>query len=81
MPWCPRCATGLSNMEIVSEGYKELTHASVYVKLPLNDRPGESLLVWTTTPWTLAANVAAAVNPELTYAKVRHGEDSGADVA
>ncbi len=75
MPWCPRCATGLSNMEIVSEGYKELTHASVYFKLPLNDRPGEYLVAWTTTPWTLAANVAAAVNPDLTYAKVRHGDD------
>ena len=75
MPWCPRCATGLSNMEIVTEGYKEVTHPSVYVKLPLNERPGESLLVWTTTPWTLAANVAAAVHPELMYAKVRHGND------
>ena len=75
MPWCPRCATGLSNMEIVTEGYKELTHPSVYVKLPLNERPGEALLVWTTTPWTLAANVAAAVHPELTYVRVRQGDD------
>jgi isoleucyl-tRNA synthetase len=75
MPWCPRCATGLSNMEIVTEGYKELTHPSVYLKLPLNERPGESLLVWTTTPWTLAANVAAAVHPDLTYARVRQGEN------
>jgi isoleucyl-tRNA synthetase len=80
MPWCPRCATGLSNMEIVTEGYKEITHPSVYLKLPLNDRPGGpalseaegALLVWTTTPWTLAANVAAAVHPDLTYARVRH---------
>ncbi len=75
MPWCPRCATGLSNMEIVTEGYKELTHPSVYLKLPLNERPGESLLVWTTTPWTLAANVAAAVHPDLMYARVRQGDD------
>src|SRR6185312_11930277 len=42
--------------------------------LPLVDRPGEYLLVWTTTPWTLAANVAAAVQPELTYARVRQGD-------
>jgi isoleucyl-tRNA synthetase len=77
MPWCPRCATGLSNMEIVTEGYKELTHPSVYLKLPLNERPGESLLVWTTTPWTLAANVAAAVHPDLTYARVRQNPSTG----
>ncbi len=70
MPWCPRCATGISNMEIESEGYKETTHLSLYVRLPLVGRPGEYLLVWTTTPWTLAANVAAAVHPDLPYAKV-----------
>jgi isoleucyl-tRNA synthetase len=69
MPWCPRCATGLSDMEI-NEGRKKVRHTSVYVRLPLVDRPGEFLLVWTTTPWTLPANVAAAVNPELTYARV-----------
>ncbi len=70
MPWCPRCATGLSNMEMEAEGYKDITHLSLYVRFPLTDRPGEYLLVWTTTPWTLAANVAAAVNPDLTYVKV-----------
>jgi isoleucyl-tRNA synthetase len=66
MPWCPRCGTGLSEHEIVTEGYQERTHLSVYVALPL-DGEDASLLVWTTTPWTLAANVAAAVNPELAY--------------
>jgi len=75
MPWCPRCATGLSEHEIVTEGYREVTHDSVYLKLPLLERPGESLLVWTTTPWTLPANVVAAVHPDLTYLKVRHGDD------
>lgn len=74
MPWCPRCATGISNMEIVTEGYQEVTHTSLYVRLPLTGRPGEYLLVWTTTPWTLAANVAAAIHPDLTYVKVREGE-------
>ena len=69
MPWCPRCGTGISDMEI-NEGRKKVQHTSVYVRLPLVDRPGEYLLVWTTTPWTLPANVAAAVNPDLTYAKV-----------
>jgi isoleucyl-tRNA synthetase len=75
MPWCPRCATGLSQHEIVTEGYKELTHPSVYLKFPLKDRENESLLVWTTTPWTLSSNVAAAVHPELTYVRVRQGND------
>jgi isoleucyl-tRNA synthetase len=76
MPWCPRCATGLSEHEIVTEGYKEVVHPSVFLRLPLEDRAGESLLVWTTTPWTLTSNVAAAVNPKLTYVKVRQGEET-----
>jgi isoleucyl-tRNA synthetase len=75
MPWCPRCATGLSEHEIVTEGYREVTHTSVFVKFPLLERPGESLLVWTTTAWTLPANIAAAVHPELTYVRVREGTD------
>ncbi|MGB6836851.1 MAG: isoleucine--tRNA ligase [Dehalococcoidia bacterium] len=75
MPWCPRCATGISEHEIVTEGYRELTHPSVYLKFPLNERPGESLLVWTTTPWTLTSNTAAAVHPDLTYVRVRQGEE------
>ncbi len=75
MPWCGRCGTGLSQHEIVTEGYRELTHPSLTVRFPLLDRPGESLLVWTTTPWTLTSNVAAAVGPDLTYVKVRQGEE------
>ncbi|MCX7681124.1 MAG: class I tRNA ligase family protein [Anaerolineae bacterium] len=75
MPWCPRCATGISQHEIVTEGYQELVHPGVTLRFPLRGRPGESLLVWTTTPWTLTSNVAAAVGPELTYVKVRQGED------
>ncbi len=70
MPWCPRCGVGLSEME-VKEGYKLVEHRAVFVKFPLRDRPGENLLVWTTTPWTLTSNIAAAVNPELTYLKVQ----------
>jgi isoleucyl-tRNA synthetase len=73
MPWCPRCGTGLSEHEIVTEGYKERTHLSLFVELPLTDEDA-SLLVWTTTPWTLTSNVAASVNPELTYARVKQGE-------
>lgn len=71
MPWCPRCGVGLSQMEM-HEGYQRVAHRAVFVRFPLRDRPGEALLVWTTTPWTLTSNVAAAVNPALTYLKVRH---------
>ncbi|TFH32010.1 MAG: isoleucine--tRNA ligase, partial [Anaerolineales bacterium] len=75
MPWCVRCGTGLSQHEIVTEGYQELTHASITLRFPLLDRPGESLLVWTTTPWTLTSNVAAAVGEALDYVKVRQGDE------
>ena len=84
MPWCPRCGTGLSEHEIVTEGYKEIVHPGLFVKFPIIRDQGsgvrcqegegqeeESLLVWTTTPWTLTANAAAAVHPEKTYIKVR----------
>lgn len=74
MPWCPRCGTGVSQMEM-NEGYREVPHTSVFVRFPLLDRPGEHLLVWTTTPWTLSSNVAAAVHSEATYVKVRQGSD------
>ena len=76
MPWCPRCATGLSEHEIVTEGYKEIVHPGVFLRFPIEGREGESLLVWTTTPWTLTSNVAAAVHPELTYVKVRQGDEN-----
>ncbi len=75
MPWCWRCGTGISQHEIVTEGYIEKSDPSLTVRFPLRDRPGEALLVWTTTPWTLTSNVAAAVGPTLTYVKVKQGED------
>jgi isoleucyl-tRNA synthetase len=74
MPWCPRCGTGLSQMEL-NEGYQDREDPGLTVRLPLVDRPGEFLLVWTTTPWTLTSNVAAAVGPNLRYVRVRQGED------
>lgn len=67
MPWCPRCGTGISEHEIVTEGYQDRTHLSIYVRFPLLDEENAYLLAWTTTPWTLAANVAAAVNPDIDY--------------
>src|SRR5262249_39698589 len=70
MPWCPRCGVGISQMEM-HEGYVMVAHRAPFVAFSLRGRPKENLLVWTTTPWTLTSNVAAAVNPELRYLKVR----------
>ncbi|HVA86660.1 MAG TPA: class I tRNA ligase family protein, partial [Candidatus Saccharimonadales bacterium] len=74
MPWCARCGTGLSQMEM-NEGYQDREDPGLTVRFPLVDRPGESLLVWTTTPWTLTSNVAAAVGGDLRYVLVRQGDD------
>jgi isoleucyl-tRNA synthetase len=72
-PYCPRCGTALSSHE-VALGYRDVTDPSVHVRFPLigddDQRTGESLLVWTTTPWTLPGNYAVAVNPDVTYARV-----------
>jgi isoleucyl-tRNA synthetase len=73
-PYCPRCGTTLSSHE-VAQGYREVTDPSVYVRFPLLDEAGEpageSMLVWTTTPWTLPGNYAVAVNPEVNYVRAR----------
>lgn len=69
MPWCPRCGTSLSEHEM-SGSHKEVTHTAVFAIAKVKDA-GFDMLVWTTTPWTLAANVALAVNPELDYALVK----------
>jgi isoleucyl-tRNA synthetase len=77
MPWCPRCGTGLSQMEM-NEGYADREDPGLTVRFPLAEpgREDEALLVWTTTPWTLAGNVAAAVGPDLPYVRVRQGDDT-----
>jgi isoleucyl-tRNA synthetase len=69
VPYCPRCGTPLSDHE-VAMGYADADDPSVFVRLPLVDKPGTSLLVWTTTPWTLPANVAVAAGPEVEYVTV-----------
>src|SRR5213075_194319 len=72
--WCPRCGTSLSQHEQAGEGnYELLVHPSLYVRFPLKDRKDEALVIWTTTPWTLPANVAAAVKPEAEYGLVDGG--------
>ncbi|MFC3344144.1 isoleucine--tRNA ligase [Paenibacillus abyssi] len=68
-PYCPCCQTTLSSHE-VAQGYEDVKDLSATVKFKLKDR-NESILAWTTTPWTLPANVALAVNPELVYSRVR----------
>ncbi|MFA5835953.1 MAG: isoleucine--tRNA ligase [Bellilinea sp.] len=71
VPYCPRCGTPLSDHE-VAQGYEETVDPSVFVRLPLVDEPGTSILVWTTTPWTLPGNVAVAAHPEVDYVVVEH---------
>jgi len=83
VPWCPRCGTAISQHEILTEEYKELTHQAVFVRLKVidhrvkpdddeNAKMGDTyFLVWTTTPWTLPANVFLSVHPDLLYAKVK----------
>src|SRR3989338_7657594 len=76
-PHCPRCGTSLSSHEL-AQGYKEATDPAVYIKFKVTKRAdgkvpekSEFLVAWTTTPWTLPANVALAVGPEIAYVKVR----------
>ena len=74
--WCPRCGTSISQHEITGQSgvYQEKSDPSLFVRLPLLDRPGEGLVVWTTTPWTLPANVSAAVHPDHRYGKRSNGD-------
>ena len=70
-PYCPRCETGLSDHEMGQpDVYKMVSDPSVYVRLPLRERESD-LLIWTTTPWTLPSNLAAAIHPDVTYAEVK----------
>lgn len=68
LPYCPRCGTGLASHE-VAQGYKEVSVNTVTVPFKLKKMDNTYLLVWTTTPWTLMANVAACVNPNEEYVK------------
>jgi isoleucyl-tRNA synthetase len=72
-PWCPRCGTSISQHELFAGEYRDLDHPSLFVRFPLKGRD-EALVVWTTTPWTLPANVAAAVKPDAEYVLSESGE-------
>lgn len=76
VPYCPRCGTPLSDHE-VALGYDEAVDPSIFVRMPLVDTPDTSLLVWTTTPWTLPANVAVAAHPEVDYVKIERSLPEG----
>lgn len=71
VPWCPRCETAISQHEMLTEDYKEVVHESVFIEFPIVGKKEEYLLVWTTTPWTIPANIAVAVDEKIEYALVK----------
>ncbi len=78
VPYCPRCGTPLSDHE-VAQGYEETSDPSVFVRMPLVDDPGTSLLIWTTTPWTLPGNTAVAAHPDVDYVVVQRSLPEGGE--
>jgi len=72
VPWCPRCGTASSKHDIATEGYKEVTHKAVFMQFPLKEDSNTYFLIFTTTPWTIPANVAIAVNANIDYVKVEN---------
>lgn len=75
VPWSGRSGTSYSQMEII-EGRKLVAHKATFIKFPLKNKKNENLLIWTTTPWTLTSNIAAAVNIDLEYLRVKLNDDS-----
>ena len=74
LPYCPRCATPLSNFE-TNQGYKEVVDPAITIRFKLRDEENSYILAWTTTPWTLPSNLALAVGPEVDYVKVKDGAE------
>ncbi|MBU1197984.1 isoleucine--tRNA ligase [Candidatus Micrarchaeota archaeon] len=72
--WCPHCETSLSGYE-VSDSYKDLSDPSIYIKFKLKNKSNEFLLVWTTTPWTLASNVSVIAHPKEKYVRAQSGKE------
>jgi isoleucyl-tRNA synthetase len=78
VPFCPRCGTPLSDHEVhYPDAIQDTDDPSVYVRLPLVEKPDTSLLIWTTTPWTLPGNVAVAAHPDVDYVTVEHTLEDG----
>ncbi|MEK6926363.1 MAG: isoleucine--tRNA ligase [Nanoarchaeota archaeon] len=72
VPWCWRCGTASSKHDIVTEGYKEVSHTALFMQFPAKEKSDEYFLIFTTTPWTVPANVAIAVNENIDYVKVEN---------
>jgi isoleucyl-tRNA synthetase len=72
--WCPRCETALAEHEVRGE-YYDVRDPSLFARFKLSERPNEYLLIWTTTPWTLPADIAVCVHPEYAYARVAVGNE------
>jgi len=76
VPWCWRCGTASSKHDIVTEGYKEVTHQGLFMQFPVKEKSDEYFLIFTTTPWTVPANVAIAANEKLDYVKIRNNGEN-----
>ena len=76
VPYCPRCGTPLADHE-VAQGYRDTDDPSIFIRFQLKDQPDTNLLVWTTTPWTLTANVCIAVHPDVDYVKFERTNEDG----
>ena len=74
VPWCWRCGTASSKHDIITEGYKEVTHSALFMQFPIKGKENEYFLIFTTTPWTLPGDVAIAANEDVTYARVKQGD-------
>ena len=74
VPWCWRCGTASSKHDITTEGYKDVTHMSLFMQFPLKNEKNTYFLIFTTTPWTVPANVALAVNEKIDYVKVENND-------
>ena len=75
VPWCWRCGTASSKHDIMTEGYKEVTHKALFMQFPIKGKKNEYFLIFTTTPWTLPGDVAIAVNEEITYVQAKQGDN------
>ena len=75
--WCPRCETAIADSEV---DYSDETDHSIYVKFPLSNADNEFIVIWTTTPWTIPANIAVAVHPSFEYVRVRAVKNGASEV-
>ncbi|MEK6827565.1 MAG: isoleucine--tRNA ligase [Nanoarchaeota archaeon] len=74
VPWCWRCGTASSKHDIATEWYKEVTHSALFMQFPIKGKKNEYFLIFTTTPWTVPANVAVAANKDISYVKVKQDD-------